>query len=219
MSIIGIVGFIGSGKGTVGDILVQRGFHKDSFAAPLKDAAAIIFNWPRNMLEGDTNISRLWREKKDEYWSNQFGYEFSPRLALQLMGTEVGRKVFHENLWIISLLNRARGYDNVVITDVRFKNEINTIRKDGGFVVRVKRGPEPDFYDTAFKANTTKEHKYVQEMNERKIHLSEWEWIGCDFDYVIENEGSLKDLEENVEKMLGHFKWHNMKMKGGIAQC
>ena len=218
--IIGIVGFIGSGKGTVGDILTQRGFHKDSFAAPLKDAAAVIFNWPRNMLEGDTNISRLWREKKDEYWSNQFGYDFTPRLALQLMGTEVGRKIFHENLWIISLLNRARGHDNVVITDVRFKNEINTIRKDGGFVVRVKRGPEPDFYDTALKANLYYDQSCIKEMQERKIHLSEWEWIGCEYDYVISNEGSLKDLESNVDSMLNSFKWHNTRMmKGGIEQC
>lgn len=218
--IIGIIGFIGAGKGTVGDILVQRGFHKDSFAAPLKDATAMIFNWPRNMLEGDTNISRLWREKKDEYWSNQFGYDFTPRLALQLMGTEVGRKIFHENLWIISLLNRARGHNNVVITDVRFKNEINTIRKDGGFVVRVKRGPEPDFYDTALKANLYYDQRCIKEMQERKIHLSEWEWIGCEYDYVISNEGSLKDLESNVDSMLNSFKWHNTRMmKGGIEQC
>lgn len=217
--IIGIIGFIGAGKGTVGDILVQRGFHKDSFAAPLKDATAVIFNWPRNMLEGDTNISRLWREKKDEYWSNQFDYDFTPRLALQLMGTEVGRKIFHEDLWIISLLNRARGYDNVVVTDVRFKNEIKTIRKNGGFVVRVKRGPEPDFYDTALKANVYYDKVSIQEMRDRKIHLSEWDWIGCEFDYVISNEGSLKDLESNVDSMLNSFKWHNTKMKGGIQQC
>jgi hypothetical protein len=218
--IIGIIGFIGAGKGTVGDILVQRGFHKDSFAAPLKDATATIFNWPRNMLEGDTNISRLWREKKDEYWSNQFGYDFTPRTALQLMGTEVGRKVFHENLWIISLLNRARGHDNVVITDVRFKNEIKTIRKDGGFVVRVKRGPEPDFYDIALKANVYYDQTCIKKMLEQKIHQSEWDWIGCEFDYVISNEGSLKDLESNVDSMLNSFKWHNTKMmKGGIQQC
>jgi hypothetical protein len=217
--IIGIVGFIGSGKGTVGDILTQRGFHKDSFAAPLKDAAAVIFNWPRNMLEGDTNISRLWREKKDEYWSNKFGYDFTPRLALQLMGTEVGRKVFHEDLWIISLLNRAQGQENVVVTDVRFKNEVKTIRKHGGFVVRVKRGPEPDFYDTALRANCYHDQACIKEMHDRKIHLSEWEWIGCEFDYVIGNEGSLKDLESNVDSMLNSFKRHSTKMKGGIAQC
>ncbi len=216
--IIGIVGFIGSGKGTVGDILTQRGFHKDSFAAPLKDAASVIFNWPRNMLEGDTNISRLWREKKDEFWSEQFGYEFSPRLALQLMGTEVGRKIFHENLWVISLLNRAKNYDKVVVTDVRFKNEIKYIRENGGLVIRVKRGPEPEWYEDALNTNLGNDRSmYFPPRN--AIHTSEWDWIGCEFDYVINNEGSLKDLESNVDSMLNYFRWNKIEMKGGIAQC
>jgi hypothetical protein len=216
--IIGIVGFIGSGKGTVGDILAQKGFHKDSFAAPLKDATSVIFNWPRNMLEGDTNISRLWREKKDEYWSSQFGYDFTPRLALQLMGTEVGRKIFHEDLWIISLLNRARGQDKVVVTDVRFKNEIKCIRESGGFVVRVKRGPEPEWYHDALNTNLGNDRSmFFPPRND--VHVSEWDWIGCEFDYVIENEGSLKDLESNIDSMLYSLGWHNTKMKGGIQQC
>jgi hypothetical protein len=216
--IIGIVGFIGSGKGTVGDILTQRGFHKDSFAAPLKDAASVIFNWPRNMLEGDTNISRLWREKKDDFWSEQFGYDFSPRLALQLMGTEVGRKIFHENLWVISLLNRAKNHDKVVVTDVRFKNEIKYIRENGGLVVRVKRGPEPEWYEDALNTNLGNDRSmFFPPRNE--IHTSEWDWIGCEFDYVINNEGSLKDLESNVDSMLNYFRWNKTEMKGGIAQC
>ena len=40
--LIGVVGFIGSGKGTVGDLLEQKGFVKDSFAKPLKDACAAL---------------------------------------------------------------------------------------------------------------------------------------------------------------------------------
>ncbi len=60
--IVGLVGFIGSGKGTVGDILEQKGFIKDSFAKPLKDACSVMFGWPREMLEGDTEVSRKWRD-------------------------------------------------------------------------------------------------------------------------------------------------------------
>ena len=121
--IIGLVGFIGSGKGTVGEILEQKGFVKDSFAKPLKDACSVIFGWPREMLEGDTEVSRKWREEPDVFWSEKFGKTFSPRLALQLMGTEAGRNVFHKDIWVTSLLNRSKGKD-VVVTDVRFKNEI-----------------------------------------------------------------------------------------------
>ena len=144
--IIGIVGFIGSGKGTVGDILETQGFIKDSFARPLKDAVSIIFGWPRELLEGDTEVSRQWREQKDIFWSEKFGYDFTPRMALQLMGTEAGRDVFHSDIWVISLLNRAKGR-NVVVTDVRFQNEIMYIQRNKGIILRVKRGPEPIWYD------------------------------------------------------------------------
>lgn len=57
--LIGVVGFAGSGKGTVADILVRdHGFKKLSFADALKDAVATIFGWERHLLEGDTDESR-----------------------------------------------------------------------------------------------------------------------------------------------------------------
>jgi hypothetical protein len=146
--IIGLVGFIGSGKGTVGDMFESHGFVKDSFAKPLKDACSVMFGWPRELLEGDTEVSRKWREEPDTFWSEKFGYSFTPRYALQLMGTEAGRNVFHQDIWVMSLLNRAKGKD-VVVTDVRFKNEINYIQENGGIIVRVKRGEEPEWYNLA----------------------------------------------------------------------
>ena len=124
--IITIDGPSGSGKGTVGDLLEQKGFVKDSFAKPLKDACSAMFGWPRDLLEGDTEDSRQWREQPDEFWSEKIGKKFSPRLALQLLGTEAGRNVFHKDIWVNSLLKRADG-KNVVITDVRFKNEFKFI--------------------------------------------------------------------------------------------
>ena len=48
--IVGLVGLIGSGKGTVGDMLIEKGFVQASFAEPLKDATASIFNWDRELL-------------------------------------------------------------------------------------------------------------------------------------------------------------------------
>ena len=54
--IIGICGLIGSGKGTVADILVENhNFEKLSFADKLKDGVASVFGWDRDMLEGDTD--------------------------------------------------------------------------------------------------------------------------------------------------------------------
>ena len=199
MSIIGLVGFIGSGKGTVGDILEQKGFIKDSFAKPLKDACAVMFGWSRELLEGDTEMSRKWREEPDSYWSEKFGREFTPREALQKMGTEAGRDVFHKDIWVISLLNRAKGKD-VVVTDVRFQNEIEYIQDNGGIVIRVKRGSDPDWFKHLEKIELeTERTKFMQHEH---IHKSEWDWVGCEFDYTIANNGTIQDLGKDVERVL-----------------
>lgn len=207
--LIGVVGFIGSGKGTVGDLLEQKGFVKDSFAKPLKDACSAMFGWPRELLEGDTEGSRQWREQPDEFWSEKIGKKFSPRLALQLLGTEAGRNVFHKDIWVNSLLKRADG-KNVVITDVRFKNEFKFIHKNNGIIVRVKRGPEPDWYQDAITFN--KGDRYIgwalakERLKRRGIHQSETDWVGLKFDYVIENNGTLEELGNKVDDLLQFIK-------------
>jgi hypothetical protein len=200
--LIGIIGFAGSGKGTLGDLLVEKGFHKDSFAAPLKDACSIIFSWSRDLLEGDTEISRKWREEPDSFWSEKFGKPFSPRLALQLMGTEAGRNVFHSDIWVISLLNRIKGR-NVVVTDVRFKNEIKHIQNNKGIIIRVKRGDDPIWYDDFVKYN---QHPLCYSYPRVNIHPSETDWIGCDYDYLIENNGTIEDMAIKIDDILTFIK-------------
>jgi hypothetical protein len=202
MSIIGVIGFIGSGKNAAGELLVEKGFHKDSFAAPLKDACSIIFGWPRQLLEGDTELSRKWREEPDAFWSEKFNKPFSPRLALQLMGTEAGRNVFHEDVWVISLLNRAKGRD-IVVTDVRFKNEIAHIQKNGGKIVRIKRGNDPIWYEDFINHNKDPK-KYPRPSVD--IHVSETDWIGCEYDFIIENNGTLEDLGKKLDDILTYIK-------------
>lgn len=201
--IVGIVGFISSGKGTVGDIFCDHNFVRDSFAKPVKDAVSVMFGWPRELLEGDTELSRVWREEPDAFWSEKFGRSFSPREALQLMGTEAGRDVFHSDLWVLSLLNRTKGKD-VVVTDVRFKNEIEYIQKNNGIVIRVKRGEDPDWFEML--STETDEFYREQIMKGRNVHRSEWDWVGCDFDYVIENNGTVHDLRKKIEELLQKIK-------------
>lgn len=207
--IIGLVGFAGSGKGTVGEILESRGFITDSFAKPLKDAASSIFGWDRALLEGDTEVSRSWREQPDEFWSSLINRSFTPREALQLLGTESCRNVFHENIWVASLLKRSVD-KNVVITDVRFTNEIDAIIEEGGIIIRVKRGDEPVWYNTAFIENTTDPDSHyilyddglLMEQLYPDIHVSEWNWIGSNINYVIENDGTKEDLVQKVDEIL-----------------
>ena len=202
--IIGVLGFAGSGKGTVADILVGKGFKKESFADPVKDAVAAIFGWERSMLEGDTPESREFREKQDEFWSDKLGYSVTPRYMLQLMGTEAGRDTFHPDIWIHSLMNRASKNKDTVIADVRFPNEIDAIKEAGGFLVRVKRGPEPEWYECAYHDNES--HRMaapLMKIRYPNVHVSEWAWIGNpNIEYLIPNEGTLDDLHEATEKFL-----------------
>lgn len=183
--IIGLVGFIGAGKGTVGDILVrEHGYHRFAFADALKDAVAQIFVWPRGLLEGDTNASRAFRERVDPWWSHKFGYEVTPRLILQKMGTEACRHGIADNIWIAALEKRIHGYDDVVISDCRFPNEIDFIRNAGGIIVRVKRGDEPTKKELA------------------KMHISETAWNNYEPDLVISNDGTVDELKANIGKIL-----------------
>lgn len=204
--IIGVVGFLGSGKGTVGDVLIQeQGYYRLSFADAVKDAVSVIFGWPRHLLEGDTQESRGFRESTDGFWSERFGYTVTPRYMLQLMGTEAGRDVFNKDIWIYTLEKRMQGLENVVIPDVRFPNEIEFIKSKGGKVLRVKRGPEPDWYDLAHAANNLSfmhNPEAREEMHKSGIHYSEWAWIGQDFDFVVENEGSIEDLKIKINQIL-----------------
>ena len=196
--IVGLVGLIGSGKGTVGDMLISEGFKHESFAAPLKDAAASIFYWNRDPLEGVTPESRAWRERVDTWWSEHLGIpNFTPRLALQLLGTEVFRNHFHQDIWILSMEARLREEkNNVVVTDARFPNEIAMVRRAGGVIVRVKRGDDPEWFDLA-KINPGAMTEVYPD-----IHASEYSWCSVTPNYVISNDGTLEDLEQVVKDLL-----------------
>lgn len=201
--IIGILGFAGSGKGAVSDLLVRdHNFTKVSFADAVKDSVATVFGWPRELLEGDTNESRAFREKKDEWWSKKFGYDVTPRHMLQLMGTEAGRSVFHEDIWVHVAAKRCENVENIVLPDTRFPNEIDFIRNAGGFIIRVVRGKEPVWYETARNANM---QKNTDLMVDYPIHYSEWAWIGQKLDYQIDNNGTMIMLESDVKHMLRVF--------------
>ena len=68
--IVGIVGFIGSGKDTAAEYLEnEHNFKKESFAASLKDAVSNVFGWDRDLVEGQTEKSREWRNQVDEWWA------------------------------------------------------------------------------------------------------------------------------------------------------
>lgn len=203
--IIGIVGLIGSGKDTIADYLVNfHGYRRDSFANTLKDAVSTIFGWDRDLVEGRTTTARQWREQVDEWWSQRLNIpDLTPRYVLQHWGTEVIRKSFHDDTWIASLENKLRNSkDNSVITDCRFPNEVKMIKGLGGKVLRVKRGEDPVWYDTAITANNGDKQALDLMHNNYKVHISEWAWAGTDFDYTVLNNGSIDELYEVTRSLV-----------------
>jgi hypothetical protein len=201
--IIGLCGFIGSGKDTVADYLVNfHEFRRDSFASTLKDAVAAVFGWDRELLEGRTREAREWREQRDEWWSERLGRDITPRWVLQYWGTEVCRAGFHDDIWVAALESRlAQRRDHTVITDVRFPNEIRAIRAQGGRMVWVHRGVMPHWHDIAAMANRgdTKAQRWL---TDNGIHASETAWVGTDFDAVLDNSGSIDELYSRVKNLL-----------------
>ena len=202
--IIGISGFINSGKDTVADFLVQNyNFKRESFAGSLKDAVSVVFNWDRELLEGRTIESRNWRNKVDKWWAQRLNIpNLTPRWVLQQWGTEVLRGGFHNDIWIASVENKLRSSSqNIVITDCRFPNELNAIQQAGGKLIWVKRGELPVWYNLALSANEG--HVLAKnELEKAGIHASERDWIGTNFDFIIDNNSTLEDLYSQIEKIM-----------------
>jgi hypothetical protein len=130
---------------------------------------------------------------------------------LQLWGTEVCRGAFHNDIWIASLENRLRKTtEDIVISDVRFPNEIAAIRKHGGTCVWIKRGPLPEWYKCALRENTTHEDRQwlLEDAGQLMpqlypdVHHSEWAWIGQTFNCEIENNGTIDELYNKVNNLL-----------------
>jgi hypothetical protein len=196
--IIGICGLIGSGKGTVADILEEsHGFVKISFADSLKDAVAAVFGWQRSLLEGDTDESRAWREEVDVWWAERLGTpHLTPRWVLQQWGTEVCRDGFHKDIWISSVERKIRESScDVVLPDTRFPNEVDMIQRMQGKVWRVQRGEDPAWFSRYQRRG----------MIPTDIHPSEWAWARSAFDATIQNDGTLEDLRKNAHNLLDNY--------------
>jgi hypothetical protein len=203
-TIIGVCGFIGSGKDTAADYLVNfHEFRRDSFAATLKDAVAAVFAWDRELLEGRTKEAREWREQVDPWWAKKLDMpNLTPRWVLQYWGTEVCRKGFHDDIWIASLEARLRNSkDNIVISDCRFPNEIRAIKEAGGKVIWVQRGELPSWHIMAGKANNG-DAVAREKLKHLGIHASETAWVGTKFDAIIDNNGSIDDLYKQLASVV-----------------
>ncbi len=192
--IIGLCGFQGAGKDTVADILVKtHGFVKISFGAALKDVIGSMFGWDRSMLEGSTPESRTWRETTDDFWSGKLSIPgFTPRKALQMIGTDVLRKHFNPNIWVdivenkISKLIQSDSNIRIVVSDCRFTNELDMVKKfSNSQIIYVQRN-EPEWFE---------ELRSGRPLDLSSFHPSEIEWMRYPFDKIINNDGHKDHLD------------------------
>lgn len=173
--LIGIHGPALSGKDTLAAVLCERhGFKMMAFAAPLKIAVAHMFGWPLELC-----FSQDGKAMRSEFWGLQV------RDALQQVGEGV-RKMFGEDFWVRRWLYdyvQVQNQLSVVLTDVRYENEADSIRGYGGTIVHLKR-------DGAGLTGAQSEHS-----SERGIQFH-------DSDILIENNGTLAELALRADALV-----------------
>jgi hypothetical protein len=205
---VAFCGFKGSGKDTAADHLVERfGYTKISLSYPLKVACKNIFDFsdealwgasqfreepdPRYVFSGKNpvdgtpllkvarNERHYWLRESDGEWFPKF---VSPRVALQTLGTEWGRRLY-ESIWLDACINHIRntGNDKHTIPDVRFRNELAGIRNAGGVIVRLLRGE--------------RQSSHPSELEMESIPLE-------DFDFVVNNTGSKEYLFGSLDDLI-----------------
>jgi len=196
--IIVCCGFSNSGKDQVAKRLIdEHGFKKLSFASVLKDIISIIFSWNRDMMEGTNEESRVWRETIDEWWSDKLMIQhFTPRWAMQNIGTDLFRQHFNTDIWIFALEKKLKNLRNVnvVITDCRFENEYN-------FLKNITYDEVKFFYIERFEPPSWFYNKVIPS----DLHISEYEWVKCllSNEYTtIPNYGTIEELNGIVDKIM-----------------
>ena len=222
------------------------GWEVKKFADKLKDITCILLGCKREQLE-DRDFKEKELGKEWWYWymvhpggysstmldylntsKNQLSYyeglkliKLTPRLLMQLLGTDCGRKILHPNIWCNSLMSEYKEslphtknlfdvleveapdtkettwikdqYPNWIISDTRFPNELQAVKDRGGITIRINR---PDFVE-----NTLTGEKFPVKVH-RQEHDSETALDNSEFDYTIDNNGTIDDLRDKVEAIL-----------------
>lgn len=196
-NLIGVSAKIGSGKDTFFDIVQKKvagSYENKKFAFKLKQIASILTGISIEKFEDQefkkTFLSQEWDKlvySGDPFLKNEqievFYQSMTVREFLQRLGTEAMRDGLHKNVWVNALLSDFnKETSKWIVTDMRFKNELSAIKKNGGITVRINR-------------------KDCVKID----HPSETELDSENFDYVIENNGTLEEFEEKINDFLIKF--------------
>lgn len=188
--VIGLTGFASAGKDEAAKALVARlGFTRIAFADPLREMLYALN--PVVVFEGGYYGTTLFPGGGMDFWANSgdrvqdlvnaYGWEDAKkvpevRTLLQRLGTEAGRNILGDNIWVETALKEAARFPAVVFTDVRFPNEARAVRRLGGKVIRVVRPG-------------------VSAVNN---HISDAGQAEIEVDYVLHNDGTVEDLHDVI---------------------
>lgn len=182
MQVVGLTGAASSGKDTVAGMFVKAcpGWRRESFAKPLRDML---------IAGGFVSLDELENRDLKELDMQPFGR--SPRYLMQTLGTEWGRNLVHADVWLLLLQARvdaliAAKVPGVIITDVRFPNEAEYVRKMGR-LVHIERVE-------------SRQISIVQRF--RAKHASERPLPKQYGDMTLRNNGTLEDLERTVQELI-----------------
>ena len=155
---------MGVGKDTAVEYLIKKyGGKQISFASPIYD----ILNYAQNRCG--------FKKEKD-------------RQFLQYVGTEWARKK-EENIWVRLALESTTDDTNNFLSDVRFKNELNALKKNNWICVKINR----DVIEKNREGTGNNKHSSETELDS----VSDENW-----DYVIYNNGSIKDFYQNIDNII-----------------
>jgi len=182
MVIIGLIGKKNSGKDTFADQLCSiYDFEKYSFAKPLKKVCRELF-----LLDEKQVNDPILKEKIDIRWNK------SPRQLLQLIGTDIVRKYIDENFWIkhFNFYIDKNEHKNIIVSDVRFINELNEIKNKNGILIKINR------------------NEINKNLNDN--HISETELDNYnEYDFIINN--NFNSLDEYVNH-INYFIENNLEL-------
>jgi len=179
MKLIAICGLPGSGKDHFANQLIEGGgWSRIAFAGPLKRGLSAMFDIPMADIENPVI-------------KNEPNYKFgkSIRYMAQTLGTEWARNLIAENVWLQiakeSIEHQMGHGQNVVITDLRFPNEVDMIKKMGGKIVKVIRSDNV--------------HAGSSAVNGVLGHISDVAIADRDCDYIIQNDSTAASYNDKIE--------------------
>lgn len=178
--LIGLCGYARSGKDTAAEVLIKAGFTRVAFADALKlDVLTALQRSAEIVNRANTGQSTGGIQVTTGLFRSPTTKErFRPLLV------EYGRamRALSPGYWIDRLEADVHGVDRVVVTDVRYQNEVSWVQENGGVVIYLDRpgiGP----------ANQ-EEHDSFSQIKQ---------------DFTVVNDGTIEELHQAVEQIVRDY--------------